>query len=132
MLFLPHSFLIFLHRDQCLQRGDKGVVVPGEANVDLLEFGIGRCKHLIIESAGGRDHCSGGCDRCKATATGRQNGMLIQPVFKLIDKAPVRLRALLLKKADNDKTRIFKLEKANVVCLKIIDSFLEKNITEIN
>ena len=38
----------------------------------------------------------------------------------------------MLKKADNDKTMIFKLEKANVVCLKIIDSFLEKNITEIN
>ena len=38
----------------------------------------------------------------------------------------------MLKKADNDKTRIFKLEKANVVCLKIIDSFLQKNITEIN
>ena len=38
----------------------------------------------------------------------------------------------MLKKADTDKTKTFKLEKANVVCLKIIDSFLEKNITEIN
>ena len=47
VLFLAQALLIILHRHQRLQRGYQGVVVAGEAGLDLFEAVAVRCDRAV-------------------------------------------------------------------------------------